>query len=370
MHLALRLALTVCAGLPATTVASATGTDPRNLHTDALMSAYQGPVPGAAVLVLKDGEPLHARGYGLADLDSQRAVDAQTNFRLASVSKQFTAMAIVLLAADGTLGLEDPLARWLPGLPPATAGITLRHLLTHASGLIDYEDVMPAGLGGQLRDADVLAILRHQDRTYFPPGTGYRYSNSAYALLALVVERASGQAYPAFLRERIFVPLGMAGTHARTDAGPAIAHRAWGHSAHNGQWQRTDQSPTSAVLGDGGIYSSIDDLARWDAALGNESLLPAAWRAQLFAAGNAVHDEEDVSGYGLGWRLHAGMAWHSGESIGFRNVLIRWPEQALTVVVLSNRNDPPPYALARRIGALWGAPAPAADTAAPGAPGR
>ena len=333
------------------------GDDPRITATDALMAAYQGPVPGAALLVLKDGQPLYARGYGLASLEDNTAVDVQTNFRLASVSKQFTAMAITLLAAEGRLGLDDPLKHWLPGLPAATEAVTLRQLLVHSSGLIDYEDVMPQAPERQLRDADVLAILADQDRTYFPPGSSYRYSNSGYALLALVVEQASGLPYPQFLRQRIFLPLGMDSTHARTDEGPAIAQRAWGYSRVDGQWQRTDQSATSAVLGDGGIYSSINDLARWDAAQYDDRLLAQPWRAQLTTAGNPVHGETDVSAYGLGLRLHQDLVWHSGESIGFRNVQLRWPQQRLSVVLLSNRNDPEPYALARQIASLWGAPA-------------
>jgi CubicO group peptidase (beta-lactamase class C family) len=330
----------------------------RSAEVDRLMAPYQGAVPGAALMVIKDGTPLLQRGYGLAELESAKAVDAGSNFRLASISKQFTAMAVLLLAADGTLALDDPLARWLPGLPAATESVTLRHLLSHASGLVDYEDVMPADSARQLRDADVRELLRQHDRTHFAPGTGYRYSNSGYALLALVVQAASGQPYAQFLRQRIFVPLGMHNTHARTDEGPAITQRAYGYSQVEGQWRRTDQSSTSAVLGDGGIYSSLADLALWDAALYDGRLIYPAWLQQAFTAATPVADEQDVSGYGFGWRLHGEMQWHSGESIGFRNVLIRWPAQRLSVVLLSNRNDPPPYALARRIASLWGAPAP------------
>lgn len=341
----------------ATLAPSAHADEPPTAATDALMADYQGQVPGAALLVLKDGQPLHARGYGLADIHSQQPVDVQTNFRLASVSKQFTAMAVMLLAEEGKLGLDDALSHWLPGLPAATEAVTLRQLLVHSSGLIDYEDVMPAKLEGQLRDADVLDILKGQDRTYFPPGSSYRYSNSGYALLALVVEKASGLAYPDFLQQRIFTPLGMHNSQARTDEGPAVAHRAYGHSLVDGQWQRSDQSSTSAVLGDGGIYSSINDLARWDAAQYDERLIGLDWLQQARSPGNAVHGEDDVSGYGFGLRLDHDRVWHSGESIGFRNVMIRWPQQRLTVVLLSNRNAPAPYALARQIASLWGAPA-------------
>src|SRR5690606_27551980 len=123
-------------------------------------------------------------------------------------------------------GIDDPVRAWLPSLPPATDAVTLRHLLTHTSGLVDYEDVMPRQLERQLRDADILAILEGQDRTYFEAGSAYRYSNSAYALLALVVEKASGRAYPDFLRERIFTPLGMDSTLAFVDGGPPVPTRA------------------------------------------------------------------------------------------------------------------------------------------------
>ena len=325
-------------------------------RVDALMSDYAGEVPGAALLVVRDGEEMVRRGYGLADVEAGIAVTPATNFRLASVSKQFTAAAILLLAEDGALSLDDPLRQWLPSLPAAADGITLHHVLAHTSGLVDYEDVMPARVDRQLRDADVLALLESQDRLYFPPGSAYRYSNSGYALLALVVGKASGRDFASFLRERIFAPLGMAGTVAFEDGTSTVARRAYGHSLVDGRWQRTDQSSTSAVLGDGGIYSSIDDLAKWNAALHDDRLLSDASRV-LASTAHTGTDEADVDGYGYGWRIHdtggQRLLWHSGETIGFRNVILRWPDERLTVVLLSNRNDPEPYALARRIAALF-----------------
>lgn len=321
-------------------------------RVDSMMAAYDGPVPGAALLVLRDGVPVVRKGYGLADLERGTAVGPDTNFRLASVSKQFTAAAILLLAQDGALSLDDPVRRWLPSLPASADAITLHHLLSHTSGLVDYEDVMPDAIDGQLRDADVLRLLEAQDRLYFAPGSAYRYSNSGYALLALVVGRASGQDFATFLRTRIFAPLGMEGTLAFEDGISTVSRRAYGYSAAGDGWTRTDQSSTSAVLGDGGLYSSIDDLAKWDAALRDDRLLSNASRALAFTAHTAT-DEADVDGYGYGWRLHGEGAdqllWHSGETIGFRNVILRWPERGLTVVLLTNRNDPEPYGLARRI---------------------
>lgn len=324
---------------------------------DALMRDYSGDVPGASVLVLRDGEPLLRRGYGQADLEAHVAATPRTNYRLASVTKQFTAAAILLLAEDGKLSLDDPLRKWLPSLPAATDPITLRQVLSHTSGLVDYEDVMSPdaseqGALEQIHDIDVLHLLETQDRLYFAPGTDYRYSNSGYSLLALVVGKASGKDFATFLRERIFQPLGMAHTVAYEEGISSVADRAYGYSLVDGRWTRTDQSSTSAVLGDGGIYSSIEDLAKWDAAQYDDRLLSAASRKLAFTA-HTKTGEPDVDGYGYGWRIHGEVLWHSGETMGFRNVIVRWPQRHFTVVVLSNRNDPEPYRLALKIADLY-----------------
>ncbi|KIQ96582.1 serine hydrolase domain-containing protein [Lysobacter sp. A03] len=318
---------------------------------DQLMNRYAGSGPGASLLVVRAGEPPIRRSYGMADVEKAVPVSPATNFRLASVSKQFTAAAILLLLEDGRLTLEDPVRKWLPELPAATTGITIRHLLTHVSGLIDYEDEMSADLDRQVHDADVLQILAKLDRTYFPPGSDFRYSNSAYALLALIVERISGEEYPAFLQKRIFQPLGMSATLAFVDGGPAVENRAYGYSGEDGAWVRTDQSPTSAVLGDGGIYSSIDDLAKWNAALEDDRLLSGKSRALAFTAAVSTHDPGVE--YGLGWYIGKERGWHSGETIGFRNVIVRYPQQGLAVVILSNRNNPEPMETALAIAALF-----------------
>ena len=183
-------------------------------EVDALMRSYAGDVPGAAVLAVRDGQPVVRASYGLADLEKDTPATPETNYRLASVTKQFTAASILLLAEDGRLKLDDRVRKWLLSLPKAAETVTIRHLLTHTSGLIDYEDVIPEIFAAQLHDADVLRLLETQDRTYFRPGTGYRYSNSGYALLALIVQRASDKTFAAFLRERIFQPLGMDNTVA------------------------------------------------------------------------------------------------------------------------------------------------------------
>lgn len=318
---------------------------------DRLMHDYEGNVPGASVLVVQDGRAVVRKSYGLADLEEQTPATPSTNYRLASVTKQFTAAAILLLAQDGKLTLDDRIRPWLPSLPTAADAITIRHLLTHTSGLIDYEDVIPEGTTAQLLDRDVLKLLESQNTTYFAPGSDYRYSNSGYALLALIVERASGQTFATFLRDRIFAPLGMTNSVAYEEGVSTVSNRAYGYSRENGVWTRTDQSTTSAVLGDGGIYSSIDDLARWDAALYVDRLLSDESRRMAFSPSTKT-DEAGVD-YGFGWRITGDTLWHSGETIGFRNVIVRNPARRLTVVVLTNRNERPPYALAREIARLF-----------------
>jgi len=324
-----------------------------NDAVDALMRDYQGDVPGASVLVIENGKSVVSRSYGRADLEARVAASPRTNYRLASVSKQFTAASVLLLAQDGKLGLDDPVRKWLPSLPGSADAITLKHLLTHTSGLIDYEDVMAqdATENEQVHDADVLRLLESQDRTYFVPGSDYRYSNSGYALLALIVEKASGKPYAAFLHDRIFAPLGMSHTVAYEKGVSTVTDRAYGYSLVGGKWQRTDQSSTSAVLGDGGIYSSIDDLAKWDAALYDDRLLNA--QSRKLAATPWTKTDDPAVQYGYGWRISGDSQWHSGETIGFRNVIVRYPKARLTVVVLTNRDDPEPYRKAQQIAALF-----------------
>jgi CubicO group peptidase (beta-lactamase class C family) len=318
---------------------------------DALMQPYQGAVPGASVLVIRDGAAVFRRSYGLSDLEQRAPATPETNYRLASMTKQFTAAAILLLVEEGKVALGDPVRRWLPSLPEATAGITIRHLLTHTSGLIDYEDVIPADATAQVHDADVLRLLEGQNRTYFAAGSGYRYSNSGYSLLALIVGRASGTDFASFLRARIFRPLGMDGTVAHEEGISTVVHRAYGYSVVDGRWTRTDQSLTSAVLGDGGVYSSIDDLAKWDAALYDHRLLNAESLRLAFTPATATDDP--AIGYGLGWRITGESVWHSGETVGFCNVILRYPQRHLTVVVLTNRDSPEPYPLALSIADLF-----------------
>jgi CubicO group peptidase (beta-lactamase class C family) len=314
---------------------------------EALMHAYEGDVPGASLLVLHEDEAIVRRAYGCADLEHRVAASRATNYRLASLTKQFTAAAVLLLVEESRLSLDAGIRAWLPSLPAAADPVTLRHLLTHTSGVLDYEELIPASRSNPLHDADVLQLLESEDRTYFPPGTSYRYSNSGYAVLALAVAAAAGMDFASVLRTRIFAPLGMHHTVAHEEGVSTVSHRAFGYSERHGRWLRTDQNLTSAVLGDGGIYSSSDDWEKWDAALADDRLLrPESLRLAFTPATST--DDPSVK-YGFGWRMTADTVWHSGESIGFRNAVVRFPERRLTVLVLTNRDEPGPYPIALRI---------------------
>jgi CubicO group peptidase (beta-lactamase class C family) len=319
---------------------------------DALMKIYTGDVPGASLLVAKDGQAIIRRGFGYANLEEHTKAEPATNYRLASVTKQFTAACILLLRQDGKLRQKDPVRKWLPELPASDDAITIQHLLAHTGGLIDYEDLIPPRRTAQLDDTDVLNMIATQHRLYFEPGSAHRYSNGGYVLLGLIVQRASGMGLAEFMKKRIFAPLGMEHTLMYEHAhGLEVANRAYGYSEADGKWTRTDQSITSATRGDGGIYSSVDDLAKWDAALHTDKLLNADSRRLVFAP-QAPFDDPDID-YGFGWRLSGDTVWHSGESIGFRNVIIRWPRQHLVVIILSNRNDFQPYPKALAIGEMF-----------------
>jgi CubicO group peptidase (beta-lactamase class C family) len=314
---------------------------------DQLFHDYNGAVPGASAILLQDGVALVDAAFGLADLEHSTPATITTNYRLASVSKQFTAMAILLLVADRRLALDDSLERFFEDAPPSWRHITIQQLLAHTAGLLDYEDLIPPDITKQLREGDVLELVRPHAGGYHAPGTAFRYSNTGYCLLALIVEQVAEQPFAAFLRERIFAPLEMADTIAYEAGISEVARRAYGYSLRDQGWTRTDQSLTSATLGDGGIYSSVVDLARWDAALATGRLLPEPLLARMFSPQAAT---SDGAAYGLGWYLREPkIAYHTGETIGFRAAIVRRLDIRLTAIVLTNRNDATPLALAEAL---------------------
>ena len=319
---------------------------------DSLFAAYTGDsVPGASVVVIQAGTPIIRRAYGMADLERHVAATPETDYRLASLSKQFTAMAVMLLVQDGKLHYDQPVREILPELPSAASGISIRHLLNHTSGIVDYEELIPKTRTTQLSDADVLAMLAAKDSVYFPAGSQYRYSNSGYVLLGLIVGRVSRVSLPDFLRARIFAPLGMQATVMHMEGSDTVPRRAFGYSPRGSSFVQTDQSVTSATLGDGGIYTNVDDMVRWDAALSNTTLVDA--RTLELATTPPRLPQDSVTQYGFGWfvdRYRGELRWrHTGETSGFRNAIQRYPRRTLTIVILTNRSSGEPGAIAERI---------------------
>ena len=337
---------------------------------DAIFSSLKSTdAPGAAVLVVDKGHAVFRRGYGVTDLRTLHPIDAQTNFRLASFTKQFTAACIMLLVHDGKLRYDDHLTDIFREFPAYGKAITVRNLLNHTSGLPDYEDILtkqypntPDEKIPQILDAGVLKLLEQQTSGKFPPGSKWEYSNSGYAVLAMIVEKVSGKSFGQFLHERIFTPLKMTNTLAYEKGKNEVPHRAYGFSKIDGTWRETDQSSTSAVLGDGGIYSSLDDLAKWDRALRDHTLLsaaemrPALTPVRPTKASSKSPEGKPVS-YGFGWFLdpyrgHRRM-YHDGDTIGSRTTIQRFPDDQLTVIVLANRADVDPEELALKVADLY-----------------
>ena len=325
--------------------------------------------PGAAALVVREGRIVFRRGYGVTDLRTVRPIDAKTNFRLASFTKQFTAACIMLLAHDGKLHYDDHLTDFFPEFPAYGKAITVRNLLNHTSGLEDYGELLmkqypdtPPEKVPQILDAGVLKLLEQQTSGKFPPGSKWEYSNSGYAVLAMIVEKVSGKSFGEFLRERIFVPLKMKNTLAYQKGKNEVPHRAYGHTKEKDAWHETDQSPTSAVLGDGGIYSSLDDLAKWDRALREHTLLSGAEMQPALTPvqptdGPAKSPEGQTVSYGFGWFLdpyqsHKRMS-HNGDTIGFQTTIQRFPDDKMTIIVLANRVDINPEELALKVADLY-----------------
>jgi CubicO group peptidase (beta-lactamase class C family) len=381
-------ALSVLALLLLSTAMAFAAQPDHSQEVNAIFAKYTSAnAPGLAVLVVKEGKPVFERGYGIADLRTHRKIDAATDFRLASLSKEFTAMAVMLLVHDGKLRYDEALSEVFPGFPAYGKTITLRNLLNHTSGLVDYEDLLrpqpgiPEDRLVQVKDAGVLELMKQQKGTKFKPGSHWEYSNSGYVVLGMVVQKVSGKPFAQFLHDRIFAPLHMDGTLAYekpvrerdrddssesredNDAQPElIPHRAFGHTRENGRWIRNDQSATSATLGDGGIYTSLNDLARWDAALRNHTLLsesemqPALTPVQV--PDNSVRGpDNEPAAYGFGWYLNPYKGrrrmWHYGETVGFRTNIERFPEDGLTIILLCNRDDLTPRTLSLHIADLY-----------------
>lgn len=319
-------------------------------HMDGVIQDVYGvnyaEAPGVSVMVSRDGEALLMKAYGLADLDKGTPLTTQSNLRMASVSKQFTSMATYLLIQQGALRFDTPLGEVFEGLAPAPARVTVGHLLHHTSGLMDYENLIPRDRTEQVSDADVLEMIRDLDTLYFEPGTQYRYSNTGFCLLSLVVEKVSGMDYRTYMAERIFQPLDMSNSYMY-HAGTEMPQRAWGYRPREEDsgvtYHLADQSITSATKGDGCVYVSSESYLTWANALWRDGFPSPKYLEDLRAHQTEVRD--GVS-YSMGWFVapardgEEGLRlFHSGETTGFRNIVYHDTATGLSVSVFANRDD-------------------------------
>jgi CubicO group peptidase (beta-lactamase class C family) len=343
-------------------------------RVDSVFAAWRAPgVPGCAVGVGRNGETVLRRAYGLAELEHQVPNTPETVFEAGSVSKQFTAAAVVLLARQGRLSLEDDIRRYIPEVPDYGPTITIRHLLNHTSGLRDWgsvQDIAGWPRGTRIHThAHVLDIVSRQRALNFTPGAEYLYSNTGYNLLAILVERVSGTSFAEFSRREIFAPLGMMRTQWRDDFSRIVPGRAQAYDHRNGAYHL--EMPFENVHGNGGLLTTVDDLLRWNQAVASGAL-------------GGILDEMETRGrltggrqieYALGLRVapYRGVreVSHSGATAGYRAYLARYPDQGLSVAVLCNAAEANPTQLAHRTAevflgdALRDPPPPPAITVAP-----
>ena len=291
-----------------------------------MMTLHQRGQYSGSIVVAQRGKIVYRNAFGEANERTHQPFTPGTPSCLASVSKQFTAMAVMMLAEQKKLDYDDPVAKYLPEVSRYGAGITIRHLLTHTSGIPDVGDLGIDHPG--LTNAEVLKTLSALTSTPpTKPGETYRYSNTGYILLGLVVERVSGQTLGDFLQQRVFRPLGMRNTSVgRRPPGAAVGYDAFG---------KLDDS-CGDTTGDGGIWSTVDDLLKWDQALYGNKLVRAATLEQAFTPGSV---REGTTTYGFGWNIAGDRVWHTGSTYGFRAFIERRRSERTTVIMLTNHGN-------------------------------
>jgi len=313
----------------------------------------KGDSPGAAVIVIKDSQILLKKGYGLANLENKKPIEPDTAFLLASITKQFTAMAIMMLAERGNLRYENPLSKYFPEFPPYARQITIRHLLNHMAGFPEYDELFlesgkldkdyprsaktkPSSFEPTAKDA--LAILAQVKAPRFAAGEKWEYSNSGYVILAQIVEKVSGQSFSQFLQQNIFTPLGMKRSLLYDETRPKIQNVATSYTLKDGVYKDIDYTPQNAIYGEDNIYTTVEDMYKWDQALYTEKLVKAVTLKEAFTAGRLNNGESAEYGFGWNVRKFFGLntVAHSGSWIGFRTYIVRFPDQHFTVVVLAN----------------------------------
>lgn len=316
--------------------------DAKLADVDQIFAAYDSPkMPGAAVMIIQDGKAILQKVYGIAHFATNSPVTAKTNFRLASVTKQFTALSILQLVEKGDLTLDTSLKDIFEDFPDYGSRLTIEHLLQHTSGIADYSPMGSMDLGRQYKDQDVLDFVMSLEDADFPVGEKHEYSNTAYVVLTKVLEKITGQEFRDYLKENIFDPAGMDQTLAFEDGVNSVNNRAYGYTIEEEGVRETDQNKWSALLGDGGIYSSLEDLYKWDQVLYTDKLLRQDYMDMSFS--NHKINDGSLMDYGFGWRIetYKGMdiVYHTGSSVGFRNIFYRIPSENFSAVILTNRDE-------------------------------
>ena len=314
-------------------------------HVDAYVrdQMMRQKIPGLALSVVRDGKLIKASGYGLADVELNVQVRPETLFQTGSVGKQFTATAVMMLVEQGKVGLEDPIAKYFDGAPPSWKGITVRNLLTHTSGIPDYTDAKSSDgkLLINLRQDYTEAELLQKFETLpldFPPGTQWKYSNTGYVLLGILIRKVTVEFYGDYLHEHIFGPLGMTATRIISEA-DIIPNRSSGYQLVKGELKNQDWvAPSLNTTADGALYTNVLDMAKWDAALYTEKLLKKGsldemWTPVKLASGKTYP-------YGFGWDVTTDrgrrLIAHDGAWQGFTTNISRYVDDRLTVIVLTN----------------------------------
>ena len=323
-------------------------------HFDRLYKDYSDATPGVAVLVAEGDSIRFAKGYGSANLEYGVPVDTATVFQVGSVSKQFTAFAVQLLIAEGLVNPEDEAARHLPEIGQFDPPIRVRHLLEHTSGLKDLLGLTTfAGwrADDHLGNTDVLRLVKRQRELNFSPGSAFQYSNTNYLLLAELVERVSGQSLNAFLRERVFEPLGMHHTQFYDDHERLIPNRAYGYDFEDGRYEK--EILNNSYVGSTGLFTTAADLAKWAAnfyrpTVGDTALLAAFNAPASLDDGTPAWLDESLSirhARGQFLRPYRGLTSyiHTGSDGAYKAFLGRWPDRELTVILLSNDLRFAPY---------------------------
>jgi CubicO group peptidase (beta-lactamase class C family) len=299
------------------------------------------------VLVARQGLVLINQGYGPADQEQGIPNTPQTKFRIGSITKQFTAMGILILQAQGKLDVQDPICRYVPECPVPWEGITLHHLLVHTSGIPDFVDLPGYEESKGTPTAPIELIARFKDEPLaFPPGSEWRYSNSGYILLGYVIEQASGQTYADFIQTNIFAPLGMASSGY--DHNQDVL--ALGYSGYGEDWLEADYIDASVPYAAGALYSTVGDLLLWDQALYTEKLVSQELLDTMFTP----FASNPLGGYGYGWfiseRHNRLVVRHGGGGDGYVGIIERYPEDGVTIILLSNRETTDIGTIATEVG--------------------